>query len=248
MAPYYEVQMNGTKIKFETEVGYHDKFTRCHIKYIFGAQKFESFDELKNFCHRRLGLVSAYQSYWIADKSDTDNGAKVFSAYVYSFGGMINRALDTLNYDMEVCYDIHMMGKPENDPLLGSTYAVEYDSYSDVKLDMKIYIENIRSLKQLCELMVHDVAHGMVYKKRDIFLSNRPKVIGEMNELHGEKWQNAAVMLLDTLCIQPLADELFWTSLAFEGDIRNEIDVTMKVRTLQVEYTFVLFCDFFLNI
>ena len=230
MANQYEIQLDSIKTE-KSNVRMDDVRTHSHIQYIFGSQKFDKFDELSSFKHRALTNIQSYDSWWSTVNIRETTLKLWLQKNVNCFAAMIQQALNFMKYDIEICYNINTEGLPVNDRWVGSTYRMQQSlNSSGGKLIITLYIQNINSLKQIMELIVHDVAHAMCFEKPFARLRNLPTVIGDFDINHDDHWQSAAVMLVDTICMLPVAEHLYrYTVVGDDMDFRNDIDVTTKV-------------------
>ena len=150
---------------------------------------------------------------------------------VNCFAAMIQQALNFMQYDIEICYDINTEGLPVKYRLVSPPYCMQQSLISSGgKLIITLYSQNINSLKPIMEFIVHDVAHAMCFDKPFARLRNLSTAIGDFDINHDVNWNRAAVMLVDNICMLPVAEHLYrYTVVGDDMDVRNVIDVITKV-------------------
>ena len=141
---------------------------RIHTSNIFHCVALckQTFDELSSFKHRALTTIQSYDAWW----STVNIWETTFKLWLQKninwFAAMIQQTLNFMKCVIEICYNIHTEGLPENDRWVGLTSCMQQSINSNGgKVLITLYILNISCLKQNIELIVHNVAHTICFLK-----------------------------------------------------------------------------------
>ena len=204
------------------------------VERMFGEQEFRDLTDIENFGKRRLSKYDQCKEEYDLMVKEQKQGYQTLQDFIHMYAFIIDEALSNLGISLDVHYRINMNGAPAtaHDTLHGCTKYRRLTINYDASIVLDIYVENIKTLKQLMDVVLHDVAHGVVEATPNITVSKLPEAIGLFNREHDITWQSAAVMLLNAMYVARVPEE--WSQLTknLGFDLREVIDVTGKVGIL----------------
>lgn len=142
-------------VQWKSKVEYVMECVVPNIDHIFGTTRLHCGDNATDFSKRKLDHFETLKSKWEETRRGLDKGHREIISFLHALGLMISNAMDSLGASIFIQCRVNWEGKPKamQDRLLGSTYELQ-SGFNDQVID--IFIQNIRSYKQLVELVVHN--------------------------------------------------------------------------------------------
>ena len=236
MDSQYSIFLNSKRVPKDKEVELINTFYLRNITDVFGTSKMEIYHNVIDYGYRKLSQFEKIRKLWVEMRNESEGGAQLISDIVQGFAYSMKKVLDSKYLNLKIEYDIQMKGKqiPYHESILKflpteySIYPWHNGRYANV-LQIKINVQNVTSIKTLFESMIHDIAHGVESMNVQFMSDTKLSYRGEFDIEHDLQWVNTARFLLDTFCRQPLTRKVMQHTMDLPGDIRSELDVTMKV-------------------
>lgn len=214
-----------------------------NIENVFAKCKMETMNHVQEYSFRCLTEFEEIRMLWYEMKYEKDGGANALTDLVHGFAMTMKKVLDRHNFGLNIQYDIQMNAKnvkkgenlfkiqPTELTFLENNTFVEYDK----NLDIRINVKHVSSLKVLFECLIHDITTALLDVKTKLNFENQvsiAKIHGKTDALHSPKWFNIAAFLLENFCVEEWPLLITRRTQRYPVDIREVLDVTMKVSLL----------------
>ena len=228
MASRYTIFLNSALVHELNHVNIVRSFYLRTADLAFGNTEFNCHSDFKQYEYRSLSNYEMLEKLWIELTNENDGGINKITQIVQGFAMMIKDALDDKYLSFDIEYNIQTYQEKTD---FATKYTLLDSGSKDIesKIRITINLPKVTSIKTLFECLIHDLAHAAAGVFLEFITDAKVFIVGEMDDDHDEKWLRAASFLMDAFCRQPLTQIIEDHVRGISGDIRGELDITMKV-------------------